>query len=173
MSWSLLAASVVLGLFLSTRVRPLNAPPVWTTDLHRFLGGLATIFVGVHVVAIMLDSYTSFGVTDVLVVVTRSFGGTKLGVGGLARAYAGAADAALGAAPRLVRYAMDPLEISFPHSQVSPVMRAISVAEARIIETVYDDAVRIRLEVRRSRTASLRTMLINQTGGKAVLRDTP
>ena len=66
-SWSLLAASVVLGLFLSTRVRPLNAPPVWTTDLHRFLGGLATIFVGVHVVAIMLDSYTSFGVTDVLV----------------------------------------------------------------------------------------------------------
>lgn len=66
-AWSLLAASVVLGLFLSTRVRPLNAPPVWTTDLHRFLGGLATIFVGVHVVAIMLDSYTSFGVTDVLV----------------------------------------------------------------------------------------------------------
>ncbi len=66
-AWSLLAASVVLGLFLSTRLRPLNAPPVWTTDLHRFLGGVATIFVGVHVGAIMLDSYTSFGVTDVLV----------------------------------------------------------------------------------------------------------
>jgi hypothetical protein len=66
-AWILLAASVVLGLFLSTRVRPFKAPPVWTTDLHRFLGGLATIFVGVHVVAIMLDSYTSFGLTDVLV----------------------------------------------------------------------------------------------------------
>lgn len=66
-AWALLAASVVLGLFLSTRLRPLNAPPVWTTDLHRFLGGLATIFVGVHVAAIMLDSYTSFGVADVLI----------------------------------------------------------------------------------------------------------
>jgi methionine sulfoxide reductase heme-binding subunit len=66
-AWILLAASVVLGLFLSTRLRPLNAPPVWTTDLHRFLGGLATIFVGVHVAAIILDSYTSFGVADVLV----------------------------------------------------------------------------------------------------------
>ena len=66
-AWTLLATSVVLGLFLSTRVRPLNAPPVWTTDLHRFLGGLAAIFVGVHVGAIMADSYTSFGVADVLV----------------------------------------------------------------------------------------------------------
>ena len=66
-AWILLASSVVLGLFLSTRVRPLNAPPAWTTDLHRFLGGLATIFVGVHVGAIMLDSYTSFGPADVLV----------------------------------------------------------------------------------------------------------
>jgi hypothetical protein len=66
-AWALLASSVVLGLFLSTRLRPLNARPVWTTDLHRFLGGLATIFVGVHVAAIMLDSYTSFGLGDVLV----------------------------------------------------------------------------------------------------------
>jgi uncharacterized YigZ family protein len=113
------------------------------------------------------------GVTDVLVVVTRYFGGTKLGVGGLLRAYGGAADAALRAAPRLVRYAMDPLDISFPHSLVSPVMRAISLAEARIIETIYGDAVRIRLVVRRTRTASLRTMIINLTGGKAVLQDPP
>jgi hypothetical protein len=66
-AWTLLAASVVLGLFLSTRVRPLNAAPVWTTDLHRYLGGLATVFVGVHVVAIVLDSYTHFGLGDVLV----------------------------------------------------------------------------------------------------------
>jgi LPXTG-motif cell wall-anchored protein len=72
-AWTLLAGSVVLGLFLSTRVRPLDAPPVWTTDLHRFLGGLATIFVGVHVVAIMFDSYTHFGVADVLVPIASSW----------------------------------------------------------------------------------------------------
>jgi uncharacterized YigZ family protein len=111
------------------------------------------------------------GVVDVLVVVTRYFGGTKLGVGGLARAYAHAAEVALAAAPKLVRYAMDPLEITFPHAQVSPVMRAIAVTGARIIETTYDDAVRMRLEVRRSRTASLRALLVDQTGGKAVLLD--
>jgi predicted ferric reductase len=66
-SWALLAASVVWGLWLSGRVRPLGARPAWILDLHRFLGGLATIFVGVHVLAIVADSYTKFGLTDVLV----------------------------------------------------------------------------------------------------------
>lgn len=36
-------------------------------SLHRYLGALAVVFVGVHVAGIMLDSYTSFGPADVLV----------------------------------------------------------------------------------------------------------
>ncbi len=66
-SWALLAASVLWGLVLSTKLRPGGVRPAWTLDLHRYLGGLATIFVGVHVVAIMLDSYVHFGLADVLV----------------------------------------------------------------------------------------------------------
>jgi DMSO/TMAO reductase YedYZ heme-binding membrane subunit len=66
-AWALLAVSVVWGLMLSTRLRPGGAPPKWTLDLHRFLGGLALIFTGVHVIAIMLDSYVHFGLVDVLV----------------------------------------------------------------------------------------------------------
>ena len=66
-AWALLTASVIWGLWLSGRIRPLGATPAWILDLHRFLGGLATIFVGVHVGAILLDTYTHFGPTDVLV----------------------------------------------------------------------------------------------------------
>ncbi|MGZ4675107.1 MAG: ferric reductase-like transmembrane domain-containing protein [Acidimicrobiia bacterium] len=66
-AWALLAASVIWGLWLSGRVRPFGVRPAWILDLHRFLGGLATIFVGVHVGSILLDSYTSFGLSDVLV----------------------------------------------------------------------------------------------------------
>jgi predicted ferric reductase len=66
-AWALLGASVIWGLWLSGRVRPLGARPAWILDLHRFLGGLATVFVGVHVASILLDSYTSFGPTDALV----------------------------------------------------------------------------------------------------------
>ena len=65
-AWALLAASVVWGLWLSGRVRPFGVRPAWVLDLHRFLGGLATMFVGVHVLAILADSYTNFGLSDVL-----------------------------------------------------------------------------------------------------------
>jgi DMSO/TMAO reductase YedYZ heme-binding membrane subunit len=66
-AWALLAASVVSGLLLSTRLRPPGVVPGWTLDLHRYLGGLATIFTVVHVAAVMLDSYVHFGLADVLV----------------------------------------------------------------------------------------------------------
>ena len=66
-AWALLTASVVWGLVMSAKLRPPRVRPAWTLDLHRYLGGLATIFVGVHVGSIILDSYTHFGLSDVLV----------------------------------------------------------------------------------------------------------
>jgi hypothetical protein len=65
--WLLLSASVIWGLSLSSRFRPGGARPAWILDLHRHLGGLAVVFTGVHVAAIMADSYTDFGPVDVLV----------------------------------------------------------------------------------------------------------
>jgi predicted ferric reductase len=66
-SWCLLAASVLWGLAISTKATTGRIRPNWMLDLHRFLGGLATIFVGVHVAGLVLDSYVSFGLTEVLV----------------------------------------------------------------------------------------------------------
>jgi predicted ferric reductase len=66
-SWALLSASMLWGLVLSTKLRPPRLRPSWTLDLHRYLGGLAVIFVGVHLAALMFDSYVGFGLTQVLV----------------------------------------------------------------------------------------------------------
>jgi len=66
-AYALLTGSVVLGLALSTRALGRRPRPAWLLDLHRWLGGLATIFVGVHLVALVADSYTHFGLTDLLV----------------------------------------------------------------------------------------------------------
>ena len=66
-AWALLAASVLWGLFPSTKVLRGKPRPNWILDLHRFLGGLALIFTGVHVVALILDSYVHFGLTEILV----------------------------------------------------------------------------------------------------------
>lgn len=66
-AWALLAASVLWGLALSTKVTRGKPRPNWILDLHRFLGGLALIFTGIHVVALVLDSYVHFGLTEILV----------------------------------------------------------------------------------------------------------
>ena len=66
-AWGLLAGAVLWGLLLSTRVFDRNPGPKWFTDLHRFLGGTAVVFVAVHVGSILADSYVHFGVADVLV----------------------------------------------------------------------------------------------------------
>lgn len=71
--WLLLAASVVWGLALSTKVLRGHPRPNWILDLHRFLGGLAIVFVAVHVVAILIDTYTSFGLVEVLVPFTGNW----------------------------------------------------------------------------------------------------
>ncbi len=66
-AWWLLAAAVLWGLTLSTRIAQGKVTPAWLLDLHRFLGGLATVFTGVHVVALLADSWAPFGWSDVLV----------------------------------------------------------------------------------------------------------
>ncbi len=65
--WGLLAAATVWGLALSTKILGPRPRPNWLLDLHRWLGGLALIFTGVHVGALLADQYVHFGVTSVLV----------------------------------------------------------------------------------------------------------
>lgn len=72
-AWAVMAASVLWGLALSTKVLGGKPKPNWILDLHRFLGGLAMIFTGLHVVAIMADSYVHFGLVEVLVPFTGTW----------------------------------------------------------------------------------------------------
>ena len=65
-AWLLLAASLVLGVVLSSKL--LRRPrPVLMLDLHRYLGGLAVTFVGVHLAALVADSFIHFGSAELLV----------------------------------------------------------------------------------------------------------
>ena len=66
-AWGLLAAAVVWGLLMTSKVLRGRVKNAWLLDLHRWLGGLALAFTGVHVLAIMSDTYVHFGLTSVLV----------------------------------------------------------------------------------------------------------
>ena len=66
-AWGLLVASMTWGFLYATRVLGRRTRPWWMLGVHRFLGALAVVFVVVHVLAIVADSYTTFGLADVLV----------------------------------------------------------------------------------------------------------
>src|SRR4029450_9841691 len=66
-AYGLLAASTIWGLAVSTRLLGRWPTPGWTLDLHRYLGGLALTFTGIHLAALLLDSYIQFDVLDLLV----------------------------------------------------------------------------------------------------------
>jgi uncharacterized YigZ family protein len=113
----------------------------------------------------ILAAIDGAGVLGVIVVVTRYFGGTKLGTAGLARAYREAAERALGRGERLTRYVCDMLSASFPHASVGPVMRAVAAAGGRVSSSEYAADVHMEIEIRRSRGEALRSALIEGTRG--------
>jgi uncharacterized YigZ family protein len=117
----------------------------------------------------ILSAIDKRGLTNVLAVVTRYFGGTKLGVGGLTRAYAQAAGEALAKGEAVERFVEEQMEVAFPHPRTSVVMRVASRTGARILSTAYDEGVRLILAIRVSRRKELVDSLINETGGQAVV----
>jgi predicted ferric reductase len=66
-AWALLAASVVWGLLMTSKLVRRLVRNSWLLDLHRCLGGSALVFTGVHVLAIMSDTYIHFGLASALV----------------------------------------------------------------------------------------------------------
>jgi uncharacterized YigZ family protein len=119
----------------------------------------------------ILGAIDHFGLTNVLVVVTRWFGGTKLGVGGLVRAYGEAARAALAASGVRTVVITQTLEVDFPHEATSAVMRTLARHGALVRDTRYDDIVHLTAAVRRSAAAACRDGLIEETRGQARVRD--
>jgi hypothetical protein len=59
--------AVVFGLWLWLRLTKQRPRPAWTLDLHRFLGGLAVVFTGIHLAGLALDSYVHFGAAELFV----------------------------------------------------------------------------------------------------------
>ncbi|HEU0077968.1 MAG TPA: YigZ family protein [Longimicrobiaceae bacterium] len=85
----------------------------------------------------ILAAIDGAGVTDCCVVVTRYFGGTKLGVGGLVRAYGEAAALALEGAPRRAGLRAVRLRVRYPYEHTAAVMRMLERVRADEVEHGY------------------------------------
>ena len=88
----------------------------------------------------ILAAIEGAGLTDTIVIVTRWYGGTRLGVGGLVRAYGEAAARALAAAPRREGVRAARLRVRYPYAHTAAVMRALERAGAAGIEHGYAES---------------------------------
>lgn len=96
----------------------------------------------------ILQALRGADLSDALVVVVRWFGGTKLGKGGLARAYAAAAREALAAVPVVARVPMTTLSFALPYERLGAVKRLVRPPEVELAAEEYGEAVRLTLAVR-------------------------
>lgn len=66
-AWALITISVCWGLLLSTRAAAKASQPKSLLDLHRFLGGLAVVFTGIHLLGLVADNYVHFGWAEIFI----------------------------------------------------------------------------------------------------------
>ncbi|MFN8016958.1 MAG: ferric reductase-like transmembrane domain-containing protein [Acidimicrobiales bacterium] len=80
-AWALAAAAVVWGLLLSTRTARGVAKPSWVLDLHRYLGAISLAFVGIHMAALIADTFVPFTLADLFVPGASAWKTTAVGLG--------------------------------------------------------------------------------------------
>lgn len=69
----LIVASFIWGIFLATQlVKPIKKP-AWLLDLHKWLGTLTVVFVALHLIALVADSYVEFDLMSILVPFTSEW----------------------------------------------------------------------------------------------------
>lgn len=114
----------------------------------------------------ILFSIQKADVTDVIVVVTRFFGGTKLGVGGLARAYRDSADDVLILCKKKPIYKTIPIKVFCTYEDISAVKRLIGEYAISFKEN-YHDAVEIIADIPESKVHAFTQIISDQTRGRA------
>lgn len=91
----------------------------------------------------------SFGITNILVVVVRFFGGVKLGVGGLISAYRTAAQMALEESQIIEKTIDVSFEIAFDYKNMNKVMRVIKEKNLEIVSQEMNESCKIVIATRK------------------------
>jgi uncharacterized YigZ family protein len=99
----------------------------------------------------MLQVLRGAGLSDVMAVVIRWFGGTKLGKGGLARAYAAAVREALPGLPLAARVPTGRIAVEIPYEKVGAVKRLLRPPEIELETEEYGASARLVLAVHEDR----------------------
>lgn len=105
------------------------------------------------------------GLGDIMIVVTRYFGGTKLGTGGLVRAYTLAAQAVLEKTPLAEKVATVSFQITIPYSYYDRFKRASEQESVHLLDEVFSDQISIKAVMNDHSFEAFRKTLQDMTNG--------
>ena len=113
----------------------------------------------------------SFDVTNVLITVTRIFGGTKLGVGGLIQAYKTAAQMALESAKIVKKTIKAQLRLQFEYPAMDIVMRTIKQKNLDIVSQKMELDCELVISVRLSESEEVFQLFDEMHGVDTTMMD--
>lgn len=107
--------------------------------------------------------YSKIG--EIVAVVTRYFGGIKLGTGGLVRAYSGSLQMALQKLPLKKFVAVATARVTLPYPYENAVRLLLEKMKIAITDVNYTDCVVLKIEVPENQTEELAQQIVDQTHG--------
>lgn len=117
----------------------------------------------------MLAVVQGGGIGDVVVVATRYFGGTKLGTGGLVKAYTETAQAALAAIEVELKVETALLRVELAYDRYELCRKCIGELGAEIEEEEFAGVVVLKVRTAVEHVCALRTALVDLTAGRALV----
>jgi len=114
----------------------------------------------------ILNALEHFCLDNVLIVVIRYFGGTKLGVGPLGKAYYNSAIGALEKAKIIKKKFYNKIAITVGFSHISSVHHVISNFAVKLKDTVYKDSVTFKVLVKKDEMEKFKERMIDELKGQ-------
>lgn len=119
----------------------------------------------------MLDVLMGEKLHNVVVVVTRYFGGTLLGTGGLVRAYSSAVKAGLASSVIITKMSGIKLEITTEYTGLGKIQYILGENGITTLDTVYTDKVNMTVLVPTWELEGLKAKLMEGTNGKVLMEE--
>lgn len=114
----------------------------------------------------ILELLEGNSLTNTIIVVTRYFGGTLLGTGGLARAYSSAARAALVASEIITRIPGQSLHIAADYTALGKIQYLLASHGIKTLDTIYTDSVELEILSPQEEVQTLIAALTEATNAK-------
>ncbi|MEN9508346.1 MAG: hypothetical protein RLZZ621_909 [Gemmatimonadota bacterium] len=119
----------------------------------------------------MLTVLSHSGLGDIAAVVTRYYGGIKLGTGGLVKAYSGAVQEALLTVPRTERVDAIRVQFEVPYAVIGAVQQLLPTVAAELESQDFDTHATFIVRLPRAERARLVSALADLTRGQSSLVD--